>query len=286
MGDFIERRIGGMSPGELSGAVFAGRILCFEGLPPVSDVVTAARRAVSGAFDDADPLTVHADLDSSDYEQRYAAARRAFQNDSAAVRAMEAALVAAGLERDACYRDRLVLRISPPHARTYRRGFGAIPPHRDSWGSGIYSQINWWMPVYPLSAENTMAIFPAHWTKPIENDSDGWDWTRAGKDPDVPLLPTAKSEPDRTGEVRLDVAPGTLVAFSGAHLHASVPNTTPHARISCETRSVSVRDLVSGCAAPDIDGGGAEPAYTWFRRFGDGKVLEPRGASAQTTRSR
>ena len=73
----------------------------------MSDVVTAARRAVSGAFDDADPLTVHADLDNSDYGQRYAAARRAFQNDSAAVRAMEAALVAAGLERDGCYRDRL-----------------------------------------------------------------------------------------------------------------------------------------------------------------------------------
>ena len=286
MSDFIERRANGMSHEELSEAVFDGRVVCFEQLSPVQALIAEARCIVTASFDDPEPLTAHQRLSQSAYETCYAAARREFQQNAKVARGMEAALAAAGLEISRCYRDRFVLRVSPPEAQYYQRGFGAIPPHRDSWGSGISSQINWWMPVYPLTADNTMAIFPAHWTKPIENDSDGWDWTRAGKDPEVPLLPTAKGMPDRSGEIRLDIEPGTLVAFSGAHLHASVPNTTAYARFSCETRTVSVRDLAVNRGAPSIDGADVPPAYAWFRRFGDGELLRPPDISEKPTIAR
>ena len=272
---WLERRTEGATPEELSEAIFAGRILCFEGLAPVLDLVAAARRCAEAAFPNGDPVTAHASLGAADYAARYEEMRRSFLNDDEANGAVEAALTAAGVDSQVSYHDALVVRVSPPDAADYSRGFGTVPPHRDSWGSGFLSQINWWLPVYPVTEDRTLAIFPAHWNKKIKNDSDGWDWRKAGKDADVPLLPTASEYLDRTSEIRLLVQPGTLVAFSAAHLHASVSNSTPFARFSCEIRTISLDDLRPGRGAPNIDGGAMTPAFSWFRRLGDGEKLPP-----------
>ena len=50
------------------------------------------------------------------------------------------------------------------------------------------------------------------------------------------------------------VEPGDLLCFSGAHLHASVPNTSAEARVSVELRTVNRDDLEEGRGAPDLDG--------------------------------
>jgi len=272
---WLERRTVDAMPEELSEAIFAGRILCFERLAPVLDLVAAARRCAKAAFPNEDPVTAHCSMDAQDYAARYEKMRRSFLNDDEANSAVEAALKAAGGASQVSYRDALVVRVSPPDAADYSRGFGTVPPHRDSWGSGFLSQINWWLPVYPVTEDRTLAIFPAHWSKKIKNDSDGWDWRKAGKDADVPLLPTASGNIDRTGEIRLLVEPGTLVAFSAAHLHASVSNSTIFARFSCEIRTLSLDDLQQGRGAPNIDGGAVTPAFNWFRRLGDGEKLAP-----------
>jgi len=272
---WLERRTAGAMPKELSEAVFAGRILCFEGLAPVLDLVAAARRCAGAAFPNGDPVTAHRTMDPQDYAAGYEEMRNSFLNDDEANGAVEAALTAAGVDSHVSYRDALVVRVSPPDAAGYSRGFGTVPPHRDSWGSGFLSQINWWLPVYPVTEDRTLAIFPAHWNKKIKNDSDGWDWRMAGKDAEVPLLPTASEDIDRTGEIRLLAEPGALVAFSAAHLHASVSNSTSFARFSCEIRTLSLDDLQQGRCAPNIDGGIVAPAFNWFRRLGDGQKLSP-----------
>lgn len=239
----------------------------------MEDLVAAARRCVEDAFPGMDPLTAHEDLETEAYAARYAAIRKAFLADAEANRALESALAAAGADPRSTYRDRAVLRVSPPSTNDYRPGYGPIPPHRDSWGSGILCQINWWLPIYPVTAERTLAIFPAHWSKSIENDSAGWDWRNAGRDAKTPLLPTGLAEPDRTDEIRLVPEPGMLVAFSGAHLHASVPNSTLLARFSCETRTVNTDDLRGARGAPNVDGAPVKPAFEWFSSFGKADSL-------------
>jgi hypothetical protein len=144
--------------------------------------------------------------------------------------------------------------------------------HRDSWGSAILSQINWWFPVFPLHRDRTLALYPAHWNTPVVNNAPGWDWKRAGKD-GTPRLPTAQSAIDDRDEIRITAAPGTLAAFSAAHLHAGVLNTTPLARFSVETRTINLEDLRAGRGAPDVDGLGVRRAYEWFRRIPDGESL-------------
>jgi hypothetical protein len=46
------------------------------------------------------------------------------------------------------------------------RGF-----HRDTWGTNLYAQVNWWAPVYPITAGRTVALYPTLWSRPVANTS-------------------------------------------------------------------------------------------------------------------
>jgi hypothetical protein len=70
---------------------------------------------------------------------------------------------------------------------------------------------------------------------------------------------------DDAGELRVAIEPGDLLCFSGAHLHAGVPNHTALARFSIETRTVDVEDLAVGRGAPNVDGAAPRVARDWFR---------------------
>ena len=48
-------------------------------------------------------------------------------------------------------------------------------------------------------------------------------------------------------------APGEVLLFSGAQLHASTPNTSGLARYSVDFRTVYVPDLLAGRGAPLVD---------------------------------
>jgi hypothetical protein len=48
-------------------------------------------------------------------------------------------------------------------------------------------------------------------------------------------------------------APGEVLLFSGAQLHASIPNTSGRARYSVDFRTVDVGDLMAGRGAPLAD---------------------------------
>ena len=48
-------------------------------------------------------------------------------------------------------------------------------------------------------------------------------------------------------------APGEVLLFSGAQLHASIPNTSGLARFSVDFRTVHVPDLMAGRGAPLVD---------------------------------
>jgi hypothetical protein len=69
------------------------------------------------------------------------------------------------------------------------------------------------------------------------------------------------------------IEPGSAIAFSGAHAHAGIPNHTGTTRISLETRTVWIPDVLFGRGAPNIDGH-APWATPWlFRKVSDRKPL-------------
>jgi hypothetical protein len=73
--------------------------------------------------------------------------------------------------------------------------------------------------------------------------------------------------------VAVDIAPGSLIAFSGAHAHAGVGNSTGLTRISFETRSVLIDDVLAGLGAPNIDGHAPWRTPGLFRRMSDTRRL-------------
>ncbi len=258
--------------------IFRGELIVFRSVTAVSDLIAHADAMIHAAFAPHDPLTAHTALKPAVYTETAETLIGDFEKD-ADVRALyRAALAAAGVDPGRVYWDRLRLRIQPPGESHMSRRVMNLPPHRDSWGSNVLAQINWWAPIYPLTARRTLVIYPAHWDKPIANTSAEWDYhelrarRRCGGD-SYPLLPVATGDVDTTGAWAAVVDSGDLLCFSGAQLHASVANTTGVARFSTEVRTVGLDDLRAGRAAPDVDGAAPHRPLEWFTRISDGAPL-------------
>lgn len=265
--------------------VYAGDILIFRRLPAMAELCRAADRLLREAFGGREPTTAHQRLPPPDYDARRRGLRPAFAGDGEVQRLLAEALRQTGADDRRCYRDRAVLRAQPP-ARGGRAP-ETLGVHRDTWGSNLMAQHNWWAPVYPLSRERTIALYPAYWSRPLANTSAEWDLEelrarrrRDGTLGGYPLLPEAAEPVDTAAELRVVIEPGDLMCFSGAHLHASVPNGTALARFSIETRSVDVEDVRAGRGAPNLDGAAPRVATGWFRRLADGRPLDEALAEA------
>ena len=68
----------------------------------------------------------------------------------------------------------------------YLRAGLALPfhPHRDTWFSAPFTQINWWLPVYEINTENCMTSHLRYWETQIANSSNEYDhdeWQRTGR---------------------------------------------------------------------------------------------------------
>lgn len=275
MSDWICRHSAGLSQQALSEAIFSGRILYFEQLEPMAVVVSETQALLRAAFSPHPPESAHEVLSPDEHEARFSEAEQTFRSNATIKDYIYRAIGAAGACMPETFCDRLRLRASPPQQRNAGRPFfsSSTPGHRDSWGSAILCQINWWFPVFPLHRDRSLVIYPAHWAKGVDNNAQGWDWRRAGKDPNTPRAPSAVGNIDNTDEVRVVIAPGMLAVFSAAHLHAGVMNTTPLTRFSVETRTVNLEDLKAGRGTPNIDGLGKQPAYEWFSSITDGRSL-------------
>jgi hypothetical protein len=138
----------------------------------------------------------------------------------------------------------------------------------------VYAQTNWWAPIYAISAGRTIAVYGEYWEKPLKNTSAGWDLEeiRSGRST-APLVPEPTETVDTDSELRLVMEPGDLLCFSGAHLHASVPNSTGVARFSAEVRTVDAGDAANGRGAPNVDGEAPHVATDWFRHVVDDTPL-------------
>jgi hypothetical protein len=207
--------------------------------------------------------------------------QRTVRGDERVRTLLRAALEAVGVDPTRSYWDSIFLRIVPPVDDDADRQVGRIGFHRDTWSSNVLAQTNWWTTIRPLSAERTIAFYPRYWRRPIENSSASWDLDvirerrRSAERPeDVPIVPEPTEPVDMESELRVVIEPGDLLCFSGAHLHASVPNVSAETRCSVELRTVNLDDLAEGRGAPDLDGRAPRVPLHWFRSMTDGTTLQ------------
>lgn len=262
--------------------VYDGHILIFRNVGALhrllGRVLSLARDRFGG-----DPARAHAELTAAEQDAVAQALRDDIIGDEIANDRLGDALAEVGVRESDTYRDSLNLRFQPPAAGQESALVAPLEAHRDTWGSNVMAQTNWWTPVLPVSPDRTLAVFPSAFCRIIANDSAEWDIeaflaARKAGTP-YPMLPTATDPPSWAQAVPLVIAPGDLLCFSGAHLHASVPNSTSKARLSLEWRTVNGPDARAGRGAPNVDGDAPWIAYNWFKRLDDGARL---GARART----
>ncbi len=240
----------------------------------MTELVELTKEVIVDHFMSVHPQTVHRQLSRNRFLRIAHDAQEAFKTSGQANTLLLHCLEQSGVNLDTCYRDKLVLRILPPSDSHSGGRHSSTHVHRDTWGSNIYQQINWWAPVYPLDEGSTLAIYPSHWQKPIANNTDTWNFAEvirdhkqtprhlAGK---VPAAPLATGEVDKHNEIRVLIKPGDLLSFSSAHLQGGLANTTDETRFSIEMRTINYDDIVDGRRAPNIDSHGKEQHPQWFR---------------------
>lgn len=252
-------------PARLGAELFAGALVVHRGLDETGRLASRARQIVASVFGEQTPETAEQRLAPDTFQALAARARRLVCEDAEIERRWRALLVALGYEPEALYRDRMRLRVVPSRASAWSRTARPLAAHRDTWGSGVMAQVNWWLPLYPLAPGRTMTLWPEAFAAPLANDSGTWDYDAllADRRGDYPLLPLACETPPGPAEPVL-LEPGDLLAFSAAHVHAGSAEDAGITRFSLDTRTVWQRDLDAGRGAPDVDGPGCAPRWAMF----------------------
>jgi phytanoyl-CoA dioxygenase PhyH len=135
--------------------------------------------------------------------------------------------------------------------------------HRDTWYSAPSCQLNWWLPIYDIESDNSMAFHPHYWNSPVRNGSrefNYYEWNSTGRKDaatqiktDTRKQPKAEEPLEINPQVRVVCEAGGIVLFSAAQMHSTVANTSGVTRYSMDFRTVHLDDVVSMGGAPNID---------------------------------
>jgi hypothetical protein len=136
-------------------------------------------------------------------------------------------------------------------------------PHRDTWYSAPLMQINWWVPIYDIETEMSMAFHPEYFERALRNSSDSfnyYEWNAVGRKDaskqiksDTRKQPKAEEPVDLDPQLRMVLPAGAVVLFSAAHLHSTVPNNAGLTRYSIDFRTVDFDDVAAKRGAKNVD---------------------------------
>ncbi len=263
-----------LEDGQRREAIYDGDLIVFKDVPPLKEFCAFTDAMILDTLGTSNPVKAQFELGQDEYSSRVETLHKRFRADAKAKESFLAALAHVGVELERTYWDWLHLRVSPHGEEHTGRRTAKLGFHRDTWSSNVYSQTNWWAPIYPITSGRTIAFYGDYWEKPLKNTSADWDLEeiRSGTSK-APLVPELAEDVDTASEFRPVIEPGDLLCFSGAHLHASVPNATGLTRFSIEARTVDSTDVAEGRGALNIDGEAPRIADDWFRHVHDGMPL-------------
>lgn len=167
-----------------------------------------------------------------------------------------------GFDPKKIFKDQYSLRYSPPVGK---KPYGKLRPaktHRDTWGSNIFSQINFWFPLHDVSEYNSIFIVPSYFNKKIKNNSSKWSFDKFRKIKNYPSVPYTNEKINKKEKLFLSLKKGNIICFSGNHLHGSSQNDDK--RINLETRIV-YQDKNESISYPEnIDSSSQISKKNWF----------------------
>lgn len=266
-------------------ALYRGSVFRYSSTPEMAAIVAATRAFVEDRLAPYSPTEIHRHVPHVELAPKLAVIQRDYTRLEPVKQLWREMFESMGLNPSDTVRDRLMLRFQV-HSDSgtslpWSRSTATVGFHRDSWGTNLDAQVNWWAPVWPITDGRTFAIHPALWDVPIANNSSDFDLAdvmrRLREAPESvgpgEMAPHPLQELEAEGGVPVVIEPGEIIAFSSAHAHVGVPNHTGFTRISLETRTVSITDLRAGRGAPNVDSFSRWAAPGMFRRLSDSRQL-------------
>ncbi len=262
--------------------LFAGELFVYSPNAGSAGLCEVARDMSEEAFAPHDPPVAQDSMTAEDYAKILADLKPRFIHDPRCKKLIADMLSDLGCDLDRTYFDVPRLR-TMAHGEFMKAGLALqFHPHRDTWFSAPFAQLNWWLPVYEIESNNSMAFHPRYFDNAIENSSSIYDydeWTRSGRQQAAQQVkeetrkqPEAQEELELEPQVRVVTPVGGVLIFSAAQLHSTVPNTTDRTRFSIDFRTVNLDDLLEDRAAPNIDAACTGTTLGDFMRASD---LEP-----------
>jgi hypothetical protein len=259
--------------------LYHGDIFIFS--PRASSIALCgfAREMIQEAFGSIDPREAQYEMPVEQYVAIVAPLKPRFIHHPESKRLIREILEDTGINPETTYLDVPRLRmVTSDGYLTSGVGY-AHHPHRDTWYSAPPAQINWWLPIYRIEAENSMAFHPAYWERPVRNGSrrfNYYQWNAAGRAEAARHITSDTRDQPRPEEpvelepaIRFVTEPGGMILFSGAHLHSTVPNTSGVTRYSIDFRTVDINDAKARHGARNVDSECTGTSLRDFRRATD-----------------
>jgi hypothetical protein len=243
--------------------LYEGDLFVFSPSPSAARLAQLAQDMSEEAFAPHDPEVAQESMPAERYVEVLADLKPRFIHHRRAKELIGGMLGELGCDINRTYFDVPRLR-TMAHGEYLNAGLAyQFHAHRDTWFSAPQAQLNWWLPVYGIESNNSMAFHLRYFADAIKNSSADYDydeWNRTGRQQAASQVtketrkqPTAEEPLELEPQVRVVAAVGGPLIFSAAHLHSTVPNTTDRTRFSIDFRTVSLDDLESGAGAPNVD---------------------------------
>jgi hypothetical protein len=254
--------------------LYNGQIFVFSARPSTLALIEHARELIAEAFGSMDPETAQHKMPVEEFAAVLTELKPKFIHHPTSKERIQALLSEFGCDLDRTYFDVPRLRTSTSDDFLTSGISYAFHPHRDTWYSAPFSQLNWWIPIFPVVPENVMAFHPRYWSQGVRNGSrryDYYEWNATSRKTAAQHIKTdTRDQPKPEEPVELDPQvrvvpePGGVLLFSGNQLHSTVPNNSGRTRFSIDFRTVNVDDVVARREAPNVD---SECTGTTLRDF-------------------
>ncbi len=252
-----------LSDGERRKEVYEGSIFVFSSSPSALKLCELARDLIESAFRPHDPRKVQDHLPVERCVEILAELKPRFIHHPKAKEYIQGMLAERGCDLAKTYFDVPRLRTAFPSDYLSSGIAYAFHPHRDTWYSAPFSQINWWMPVYDVCPDNIMAFHTPYWKNAVTNSSNTYnyyEWNRNNRQSasqhvkaDTRVQPRAQGTVEQDPQLRVVANVGGAMLFSAAQLHSTVPNTCGITRYSIDFRTVHLDDVWNKSGAPNVD---------------------------------
>jgi hypothetical protein len=259
--------------------LYEGQLVVLSPRPNSIKLCEFARQMIEEAFAGRDPLLAQFDMPVEKYVEIVAPLKPKFIHHPKTMELLRDLVSEFGCSLDDTYVDVPRLRMVTSNAYLTAGVGYAHHAHRDTWYSAPMQQLNWWLPIYPIESESSMAFHPRYFSEPVPNSSNEfnyYEWNSVGRKnaaqqikEDTRKQPKATAPVESDPQIRLICPPGGIVLFSAAQLHSTVPNTSGRTRYSIDFRTVNLSDLRQGSGAANIDSACTGTSLRDFRRGAD-----------------